>query len=78
MPAGLTVRHGTPPAEHELNNTASMVLALCDGERTVAALADELASRFALATPPLAEVAACVDGLRRAGILGARNLPGRR
>ena len=78
LPAGLTVRQQEPPHEHELNNTASMVLALCDGERTVAAMADELAACFALATPPLAEVSACVDGLRRAGILVARTLAERR
>lgn len=58
---------------HELNNTASIVLMLCDGERTVAEIADEVASSFALASVPLAEVSACVDGLRRAGILVARN-----
>src|SRR5206468_12879464 len=51
---------------------ASIVLTLCDGERTVAGVAAELAESFALATAPLAEVSACVAGLRRAGILLAR------
>jgi hypothetical protein len=69
---GLMVHRGTPPRAHQLNNTASIVLTLCDGERTVAGVAAELAESFALATAPLAEVSACVDGLRRAGILLAR------
>ena len=73
LAAGLTVHQRTPPRTHQLNNTASMVLALCDGARTVAAVADELAGSFALAAPPLAEVSACVGGLRRAGILLTRN-----
>jgi hypothetical protein len=70
--AGVTVHRDDPPLAHELNNTAAMVLALCDGERTVAAIAAELAACFALATAPLAEVCACVDELRRAKILVAR------
>ena len=72
LAAGLVVRLGTPPREHELNNTAAMVLTLCDGERSVVDVAAELADCFALATPPLAEVCACVDGLRRAGIVVPR------
>jgi hypothetical protein len=69
LASGLMVHQQTPPRVHELNNTASMVLLLCDGERTIAAVAAELAASFALATSPLAEVCACVDGLRRAGVL---------
>ncbi|HEV7804813.1 MAG TPA: PqqD family peptide modification chaperone [Solirubrobacteraceae bacterium] len=69
LAGGLMVHQQTPPRVHELNNTASMVVLLCDGERTVAAVAAELAESFALATAPLAEVCACVDGLRRTGVL---------
>ncbi len=72
LEAGMTVHSDDPPLAHELNNTAAMVLALCDGERTITAIAGELAASFALATPPLAEVCACVDELRRARILIAR------
>jgi hypothetical protein len=72
---GLRIHQQTPPHVHQLNNTASIVLALCDGQRTVAGVADELAASFALATAPLAEVSACVHGLRRAGILVARTGP---
>jgi hypothetical protein len=71
-PGGLIVRAPSPSRAHELNNTASIVLTLCDGERTVADVAEALAASFALATPPLAEVSACVDGLRRAGVLLVR------
>jgi hypothetical protein len=71
-PGGLVVAHET--RSHELNNTASVVLTLCDGKRTVAEIAGDVAKSFALAVPPLAEVSACVTGLRRAGILLARTL----
>ena len=77
LATGMAVRHGTPPREHALNNTASMVLVMCDGERTVTRVAEELAEQFMLATVPLAEVSACVDGLRRAGVLQPRVLTAR-
>jgi len=67
-PDGLVVRQ---PAgrSHQLNNTASFVLELCDGQRTVAEIAGTLAGAFALSDPPLGETAACVADLRRAGVL---------
>src|ERR1044072_7061278 len=77
LATGIAVRHGTPPREHALNNTAAMVFVMCDGERTVSRVAEELAEHFALATIPLAEVSACVDGLRRAGVLRPRALTAR-
>ena len=74
LAAGLLVRRPPPSGEHELNNTAAMVFELCDGRRTVTEVAAELAACFALASAPLAEVHACVDGLRRAGILDAKTI----
>ena len=66
---GLLVRPaGSRPAQ-QLNNTASVILELCDGRRTVPQIAVVLAEAFGLAADPLAEVAACVAGLRSAGIL---------
>ena len=69
LSAGLVVRQPEPPRLHRLNNTASVVLELCNGKRTVAEIAAALAEAFALSVVPLAEAAACIAGLRRAGIL---------
>jgi hypothetical protein len=66
---GLMVRQATPAREHHLNNTASIVLQLCDGERSVAEIARLVAEAFGLASAPVAEVSACVEELRRAGVL---------
>jgi hypothetical protein len=69
LSGGLLVRQAEPRRVHQLNNTASMVLELCDGRHTVAQIAEVLAAAFTLDGPPLAEVAACVSELRHAGIL---------
>jgi peroxiredoxin len=66
---GLMVRPAGSPAAHQLNNTASVILELCDGHRTVNQIAGALAEEFGLDADPLAEVTACVAGLRSAGIL---------
>jgi Coenzyme PQQ synthesis protein D (PqqD) len=66
---GLLVRQAQPPRVHLLNNTASMVLEMCDGRHTVAEIAAALGEAFTLDAPPLAEAAACVSGLRQAGVL---------
>jgi Coenzyme PQQ synthesis protein D (PqqD) len=72
LTAGLMVRQAEPLLVHQLNNTASVVFELCDGRRTVAGIAGAVAGAFALDAPPLAEVAACVAGLRQAGVLAGR------
>jgi hypothetical protein len=72
LAAGLMVRQAEPQRVHQLNNTASAVFELCDGRRTVAAIAGAVAGAFALDAPPRAEVAACVAGLRQAGVLAGR------
>jgi Coenzyme PQQ synthesis protein D (PqqD) len=66
---GFLARQAEPMRVHQLNNTASAVLELCDGQRTVAGIAGEVADVFGLEAPPLDEVAACVAELRRAGVL---------
>jgi hypothetical protein len=70
---GLIVRRAGISRIHHLNNTASIVLALCDGHRTVSEIAKAFAESFALASIPVAEVSACVDALRRAGVLTAES-----
>jgi len=72
---GFMVRQAEPLRVHELNNTASAVLELCDGRTTVAEIAGEIADAFSLETHPLAQVATCVAELRRAGILADRAEP---
>jgi hypothetical protein len=69
---GLMVRQAEPLQVHQLNNTASAVLELCDGQATVAEIAEGIADAFSLDALPLAEVVACVAELRRAGILADR------
>jgi len=68
----LMVRHAEPLRVHRLNNTASVILELCDGQRTLAEIAEVLAEAFGLDAVPLAEAAACVAGLRQAGVLVGR------
>ena len=66
---GFIARQAEPMRVHQLNNTASVILELCDGQTTVAEIAEGLADVFGLEALPLAEVAACVAELRRAGVL---------
>jgi hypothetical protein len=70
---GLMVRQVVPSRVHHLNNTASIVLQLCDGERSAAEIAEVVAESFGLANSPVAEVSACIEGLRRAGVLVGRD-----
>ena len=69
LPDGFIVRQAEPPRVHQLNNTASVILDLCDEQRTVIEIAEMLAGAFGLEGPPLQEVAACVAELRRTGVL---------
>jgi GR25 family glycosyltransferase involved in LPS biosynthesis len=69
---GLLVRQPERQRHHQLNNTASVVLELCDGQHTVAEIAEALAAAFTLDAPPLAETATCVAELRQAGVLADR------
>jgi coenzyme PQQ synthesis protein D (PqqD) len=69
LPDGLIVRQAEPPRVHQLNNTASVIVELCDGQRTLVEIAEVLASAFELEAPPLAEAADCVAELRHVGVL---------
>jgi hypothetical protein len=73
--SGFMVRQASPLRVHQLNSTASAVLELCDGQATVAEIAEGIADVFSLEALPLAEVTACIDDLRRAGVLADRADP---
>jgi len=49
---------------HYLNVTAALVLELCDGTRSDAQIADEVAAFFGLEAAPAAETAQCLAQLR--------------
>jgi len=66
---GFMVHQAESSRVHRLNNTASVILELCDGQRTVTEIAEEVADAFELDALPLAEVVACVAKLRRTGVL---------
>jgi hypothetical protein len=72
LPEGLMVRQTEPLRVHQLNNTASVILELCDGHHTLAEIAEVLAGAFGLEAPPLAQVTACVAELRGTGVLAKR------
>jgi hypothetical protein len=65
----VTIRRRATGRAYDLNHTASLVLALCDGTRTVTDISFELARALTLRTAPIAEVSACVEQLRHAGIV---------
>ncbi len=69
LPAGLILRQAHPLRVLQLNNTASAIFSLCDGERTIAEIAGMLAEAFGLPARPLDEVADCVAELRDSGVL---------
>jgi len=69
---GFMVRQAEPSRVHQLNNTASAILEFCDGQRTVAEIAEGIADAFELEALPLAEVVTCVAELRRVGVLADR------
>jgi hypothetical protein len=66
---GLRVRRPNSTREHQLNNTAAIVLELSDGSRSVVEVAHTVAELFDLPGDPLAEVSECVERLRRVGLL---------
>jgi hypothetical protein len=69
VPDGLVVYDPAADRVHYLNPTASVVLSLCDGNRTPADLAELVRSAWGLDEAPVAEVAACVEQLRGEGVL---------
>jgi hypothetical protein len=48
---GLLVRQAERQRHHPLNNTASIICELCDGQRTLVQIAEALAEAFELKAP---------------------------
>ena len=63
--AGLEVIDPLTGRRHELDLMAALVFELCSGERSVAAIVEVVREAYELAEPPLEEVAACLQELRR-------------
>lgn len=56
---------------HFLNPTAAAVFELCDGAHDAEAIASALAAAFGLASPPRADVEACLASLRAERLIEA-------
>jgi Coenzyme PQQ synthesis protein D (PqqD) len=50
---------------HYLNNTAAIILELCDGQLSAGQIAAALQELYDLPEPPVAEVGECLETLRK-------------
>ena len=66
---GLEVADPTSGRPHELDRMAALVFELCSGERLVAEIIDVVQQAYELAWPPVQEVGACLERLRRDGLV---------
>jgi Coenzyme PQQ synthesis protein D (PqqD) len=66
---GLVVYVPANDTVHHLNKTAGVIFGLCDGTRTSAAIAAEVAALFRLDAPPFEETATCLSGLAANGLI---------
>jgi hypothetical protein len=66
---GVVVYQESTERVHHLNDTAGTILALCDGTRSAAEIAQFLAEGFGLAEPPLDETLACLAELAQEGVV---------
>ena len=60
---GLIIYDQTTDQVHHLNQTASVILVLCDGANDVEAIARQVAELFSIAEPPTGETDACLRTL---------------
>ncbi len=54
---------------HYLNQTATVLLELCNGSNSTAAIAELLAAAYELPAPPVGEVETCLAQLRGEGLV---------
>ena len=69
---GLVVYDPAADRVHYLNPSASLVLSLCDGNRTEAQLAELVRAAWKLDAAPIDDVSACLAQLQREGVLRAQ------
>jgi Trypsin-co-occurring domain 2/Coenzyme PQQ synthesis protein D (PqqD) len=66
---GLVVYQAQPECVHHLNNTAAIVLELCDGKNTVTEIGGQLAAAFGLTQVPAGVTEACIADLWSKGVI---------
>ena len=66
---GLVIYRAEPESVHHLNNTAAIVFYLCDGDKTISEITDQLIVAFRLDELPTNVAEECVVDLRTRGIL---------
>lgn len=71
-PDGLVVYDETTDRVHHLNQSAAVILQLCDGTRTPDQIATDLGRLFELAEPPRATVEECLVHLGEEGLIEFR------
>jgi len=67
--SGAIVFQQAPARMHTLNESAAVVLDLCSGEHSVAAIIERVQEIYRLSAPPTIEIEACLDQLRRKDLL---------
>jgi Coenzyme PQQ synthesis protein D (PqqD) len=66
---GLIVYQQSSDRVHHLNQTAAVILYLCDGTRSADEIADAVAEVFDLPGPPTVETNECIGRLAREGLI---------
>ena len=66
---GVVIFDAATDRVHHLNNTAAIVLELCDGRRSSEEIAAMLGAAFGLAEPPLIETRRCLERLLAEGLV---------
>ncbi|HXR54814.1 MAG TPA: PqqD family protein [Acidimicrobiales bacterium] len=66
---GVVIFDAATDRVHHLNNTAALVLELCDGRRGIEEIAALIGAGFGLAEPPIIESRQCLERLRAEGLV---------
>ena len=66
---GVVIFDAATDRVHHLNNTAALVLELCDGKRSIEQIAGLLGDAFGLDEPPVIESRQCLERLVSQGLV---------
>jgi hypothetical protein len=66
---GVVIFDASTDRVHHLNNTAALVLELCDGKRGIEQIAELLGDAFGLDEPPVTESRQCLARLQAQGLV---------